>query len=67
MNGLRQLRDVLRDGFETGQGEVLVDEGVAVQAYQCIDRMLAFAKAQGATSPRGQLSIEHAHQGIGPA
>lgn len=67
MNGLRQLRDVLRDGFETGQGEVFVDAGVAVQAYQCIDRMLAFAKAQGATSPRGQLSIEHAHQGIGPA
>lgn len=67
MNGLRNLRDVLREGFDTGKGEVLVDAATGQQAYRCIDRMLDFAKAHGISGPRGQGRLEQAHQGVGPA
>lgn len=67
MNGLRNLRDVLREGFVTGKGEVLVDPAVGLQAYKCIDRMLDFAKTHGISGPRGQGRLEQAHQGVGPA
>ncbi|MDH4396766.1 MAG: quinolinate synthase NadA [Limnobacter sp.] len=67
MNGLRNLRDVLREGFDTGKGEVLVDPAVGLQAYRCIDRMLDFAKTHGISGPRGQGRLEQAHQGVGPA
>lgn len=67
MNGLRNLRDVLLTGFDTGHGEVLVDAQVGQQAYQCIDRMLNFAQQHGISGPRGQGRLEQAHQGVGPA
>lgn len=67
MNGLRNLRDVLRDGFDTGVGEVLVDADLGRQAYRCIDRMLDFAKTHGISGPRGQNTVSAAHRGIGPA
>lgn len=67
MNGLRNLRDVLRDGFDTGAGEVLVDPVIAKEAYRCIDRMLVFAAAKGVAGVRGQGLLEAAHAGVGPA
>ncbi|WP_288108699.1 quinolinate synthase NadA [Limnobacter sp.] len=67
MNGLRNLRDVLRDGFDSGVGEVLVDADLGRQAYRCIDRMLDFAKTHGISGPRGQNTVSDAHRGIGPA
>lgn len=67
MNGLRNLRDVLRDGFDSGKGEVLVDAATGQQAYRCIDRMLDFAKTHGISGPRGQGRLDQAHQGVGPA
>jgi quinolinate synthase len=67
MNGLRNLRDVLRDGFDTGVGEVLVDPVIAKEAYRCIDRMLVFAAAKGVAGVRGQGLLEAAHAGVGPA
>jgi quinolinate synthase len=67
MNGLRNLRDVLRDGTGTGVGEVFVEANIAKQAYVCIDRMLDFAKTKGVSGPRGQQGIVQAHQGLGPA
>jgi quinolinate synthase len=67
MNGLRNLRDVLKTGFDTGRGEVHVPASVAIQAYRCIDRMLAFSKAQGVSGPRGQSTLQEAHRGLGPA
>lgn len=67
MNGLRNLRDVLRDGFDSGVGEVHVDPVIAKDAYRCIDRMLSFAAAKGVTGVRGQGRLEDAHAGVGPA
>ena len=67
MNGLKNLRDVLKTGFDTGLGEVHVDSTLATQAYRCIDRMLDFAKTHGISGPRGQGRLEQAHKGVGPA
>ncbi|MDX1670503.1 MAG: quinolinate synthase, partial [Limnobacter sp.] len=67
MNGLRNLRDVLLHGFDTGQGEVHVDSAIGEKAYQCIDRMLAFAAEKGITGVRGQQSFAQSHAGVGPA
>ena len=67
MNGLINLRDVLKTGFDTGAGEVHVDPAVGQQAYRCIDRMLDFAKNKGISGPRGQGRLEQAHRGVGPA
>jgi quinolinate synthase len=67
MNGLVNLRNVLRDGFDSGEGEVHVDPDLGKQAYRCIDRMLGFAKEHGISGPRGQGRLEQAHKGVGPA
>jgi len=67
MNGLKNLRDVLKTGFDTGLGEVHVDTALGKQAYRCIDRMLDFAKTHGISGPRGQGRLEQAHKGVGPA
>jgi quinolinate synthase len=67
MNGLRNVRDVLKFGFDSGVGEVRVDSDLGVQAYRCIDRMLGFAAEHGISGPRGQGRIEQAHNGVGPA
>ena len=67
MNGLKNLRDVLKTGFDTGVGEVHVDGALGKQAFRCIDRMLDFAKTHGISGPRGQQSLVQAHQGVGPA
>lgn len=67
MNGLKNLRDVLKTGFDTGLGEVHVDAAPGKQAYRCIDRMLDFAKTHGISGPRGQGRLEQAHKGVGPA
>ncbi|MCQ8895111.1 quinolinate synthase NadA [Limnobacter humi] len=67
MNGLVNLRDVLKTGFDSGQGEVHVEPALGRQAYRCIDRMLDFAKTHGISGPRGQGRLEQAHQGVGPA
>ncbi len=67
MNGLRNLRDVLKTGLETGLGEVHVDTTISAQAYRCIDRMLDFAKTHGISGPRGQSRLADAHGGVGPA
>lgn len=67
MNGLRNLRDVLLSGFDTGRGEVHVDPALGRQAYHCIDRMLGFAAEHGIAGPRGQQALGVAHAGVGPA
>lgn len=67
MNGLKNLRDVLKTGFDTGAGEVHVDVDMGRQAYRCIDRMLDFAKTHGISGPRGQASVAASHRGVGPA
>lgn len=67
MNGLKNLRDVLKTGFDNGLGEVHVEASLATQAYRCIDRMLDFAKTHGISGPRGQGRLEQAHKGVGPA
>ncbi|MDX1668433.1 MAG: quinolinate synthase NadA [Limnobacter sp.] len=67
MNGLKNVRDVLLHGFDSGHGEVHVDPQVGKQAYQCIDRMLAFAAEKGVTGIRGQQSFSKSHAGVGPA
>lgn len=67
MNGLKNLRDVLKTGFDSGLGEVYVDTDLGKQAYRCIDRMLDFAKVHGISGPRGQARLEQAHKGVGPA
>lgn len=67
MNGLKNLRDVLKTGLDTGLGEVHVDPDLGKQAYRCIDRMLDFAKVHGISGPRGQARLEQAHKGVGPA
>lgn len=67
MNGLKNLRDVLKTGQETGLGEVHVDAAISAEAYRCIDRMLDFAKTHGISGPRGQGRLADAHGGVGPA
>lgn len=67
MNGLKNLRDVLKTGMDTGLGEVHVDPDLSKQAYRCIDRMLGFAKTHGISGPRGQGRLADAHGGVGPA
>ena len=67
MNGLKNLRDVLKTGFDSGEGEVHVDATLGTQAYRCIDRMLDFAKVHGISGPRGQNRLEQVHKGVGPA
>jgi quinolinate synthase len=67
MNGLQNLRDVLRTGFDTGVGEVHVEADLGRQAYRCIDRMLDFAKTHGISGPRGQAALGAVHKGVGPA
>ncbi len=67
MNGLKNLRDVLKTGMDTGLGEVHVDPALSVEAYRCIDRMLDFAKTHGISGPRGQGRLADAHGGVGPA
>ncbi len=68
MNSLRNLRDLLRDGFDTGQGEIHVDASIAQKALRCINRMLDFSALQKMNQrQRGLASFESTHQGIGPA
>ncbi len=69
MNGLRNLRDLLLTGMDSGQGEVFVDPGIGQQAYVCIDRMLTFARERGigGAQNRTAASLEHTHKGMGPA
>lgn len=68
MNSLRKLRDLLKNGFDSGQGEIHVDSSVGKKAYRCIDRMLAFSSNNTKNlRARGQASFELSHQGVGPA
>lgn len=67
MNGLKNLRDVLKTGFDSGVGEVHVEADLSKRAYRCIDRMLDFAKTHGISGPRGQGRLAQAHKGVGPA
>ena len=64
MNGLQGVIDCL----EQGRGEVLVPEPVRSQALGCIDRMLAFVKANPASLARPQPGSQAGFvKDVGPA
>ena len=70
MNGLVNLRNLLRDGIDRGEGEVFVDVDVSTKAFGCIDRMLSFAKQHGigaGQAKQGEAGLVASHQGLGPA
>jgi quinolinate synthase len=67
MNGLKNLFDVLKTGFDSGLGEVFVEANLGNKAYRCIDRMLDFANKNGISRPSGVERFVQAHQGLGPA
>ena len=71
MNGLVNLRDLLRDGIDRGDGEIQVDAVISGKAHGCIDRMLAFAKTHGIGGgqkpAQGEAGLMASHKGLGPA